>query len=108
MYHVLTHLVRSIAPVLPFVSETIYQNLVVNSEVDAIESVHLCDYPDADESWIDLDLIKNVDALKKCVELGRSARSHSNIKIRQPLSKVFYALEDDKVASFFRKMKRLY
>jgi len=66
LYHVLTHLVRSIAPVLPFVSETIYQNLVVNSEVDAIESVHLCDYPDADESWIDLDLIKNVDALKLC------------------------------------------
>ena len=107
LYHVLTHLVRSIAPVLPFVSETIYQNLVVNSEVDAIESVHLCDYPDADESWIDLDLIKNVDALKKCVELGRSARSHSNIKIRQPLSKVFYALEDDKVAKFFQENEEI-
>ena len=107
LYHVLTHLVRSIAPVLPFVSETIYQNLVVNSEVDAVESVHLCDYPDADESWIDLDLIKNVDALKKCVELGRSARSHSNIKIRQPLSKVFYALEDDKVAAFFQENEEI-
>ena len=79
----------------------IYQNLVVNSEEKYPESVHLCDYPLSDDSWIDKDLILKVDALKKCVELGRSARSKSKIKIRQPLSKVSYAIEDNKVAQFF-------
>ena len=48
LYDDLTNIVRSIAPVLPFLSETIYQNLVINSEADAAESVQLCDYPDAD------------------------------------------------------------
>ena len=101
LYHVLTHTIKSIAPVLPFISENIYQNLVVNSEEKYSESVHLCDYPLSDDSWIDKDLILKVDALKKCVELGRSARSKSKIKIRQPLSKVSYAIEDNKVAKFF-------
>jgi len=101
LYHVLTNLIRGIAPVLPFISETIYQNLVVNSEQGPIESVHLCDYPEPDESWIDMKLIKNVDALKRCVELGRSARSRSKIKIRQPLSKVSFAIEDNGIAEFF-------
>ena len=103
LYYVLTHTVRAIAPVLPFVSETIYQNLVRNSENATVESVHLCDFPAADETWIDQDLVRNVDALKKCVELGRSARSQSNIKIRQPLSKVSYAIEDNKIAAFFEE-----
>ena len=101
LYHVLTNIIRAIAPVLPFVSETIYQNLVVNSEKSSLESVHLCDYPESDEAWIDMDLIKNVDALKRCVELGRSARSRSKIKTRQPLSKVSFAIEDNEIAKFF-------
>ena len=103
LYYVLTHMVRAIAPVLPFVSETIYQNLVRNSENSRVESVHLCDFPVADEIWIDQDLVRNVDALKKCVELGRSARSQSNIKIRQPLSKMSYAIEDNRIATFFEE-----
>ena len=103
LYYVLTHTVRAIAPVLPFVSETIYQNLVRNSENATVESVHLWDFPAADETWIDQDLVRNVDALKKCVELGRSARSQSNIKIRQPLSKVSYAIEDNRIAAFFEE-----
>ena len=105
LYHVLTNIIKAISPVLPFISETIYQNLVINSEDNPEESVHLCDYPVSEESWIELDLIRNVDALKKCVELGRSARSQSNIKIRQPLSKVSYAIEDDNISRFFMKHK---
>ena len=105
LYHVLTNIIKAISPVLPFISETIYQNLVINSEDNPEESVHLCDYPLSEESWIELDLIRNVDALKKCVELGRSARSQSNIKIRQPLSKVSYAIEDDNISRFFMKHK---
>ena len=64
LYYVLTHTIKLIGPVLPFVSETIYQNLVRNSEIEAAESIHLCDYPIPDQSWIDLDLIINVDSLK--------------------------------------------
>ena len=100
LYNVLTHTIKLAGPVLPFVSETIYQNLVRNSEIEALESIHLCDYPKPDESWIDLDLIANVDSLKKLVELGRSARNQSNQKIRQPLSKVSFAVENDQIALF--------
>ena len=100
LYYVLTHTIKLAGPVLPFVSETIYQNLVRNSEIEALESIHLCDYPKPDESWIDLDLIANVDSLKKLVELGRSARNQSNQKIRQPLSKVSFAVENDQIALF--------
>jgi isoleucyl-tRNA synthetase len=100
LYYVLTHTIKLAGPVLPFVSETIYQNLVRNSEIEAVESIHLCDYPKPDESWIDLDLIANVDSLKKLVELGRSARNQSNQKIRQPLSKVSFAVENDQIALF--------
>ena len=103
LYNVLTHTIKLAGPVLPFVSETIYQNLVRNSEIEAVESLHLCDYPKPDESWIDLDLIANVDSLKKLVELGRSARNQSNQKIRQPLSKVSFAVENDQIALFIMK-----
>ena len=105
LYHVLTITIKAIAPVLPFVAENIYQNLTRNSQQSEPESVHLCDYPLPDKSWIDLELIKNVDSLKKCVELGRSARSQSNIKVRQPLSKVLFAIEDDVIAKFFEDNK---
>jgi isoleucyl-tRNA synthetase len=93
--------------VLPFISEYIYQNLIRNSEGAVPESVHLCDYPQPDKSLIDIKLINSVDSLKKCVELGRSARSQSNIKIRQPLEKVFYALEDNTISEFFEKNKNI-
>ena len=74
--------------------------MVRNSEIEAAESIHLCDYPTPDASWIDLDLITNVDSLKKLVELGRSSRNQSNQKIRQPLSKVSFAVENDQIALF--------
>ena len=77
-----------------------YENLVVNLEPDAPESVHLCDYPLHDESLIDQDIIQKVDSLKRVVELGRSARNQSKVKIRQPLSKVSYAIENDEMSKF--------
>ena len=107
LYHVLTHIIRITAPILPFVSETIYQNLVRNSENDMPDSVHLCNYPEFDESWVDLELIKNVDAMKKLVELGRSARNQSNQKIRQPLARVSYAVESNAIAQFIEENKEI-
>ena len=100
LFHVLENVIKMIAPVLPFVSEVIYQNLIRNSDKNSLESVHLCDYPIANEKYIDKNLIKSVDALRKTVELGRSARNLSDFRIRQPLSKALFAVEDDKISKF--------
>ena len=107
LYHVLSNCIKAVAPVLPFITEYIYQNLVRNSDEATVESVHLCEYPISDKTWIDNQLMKNVDSLKKCVELGRSARNKNNIKIRQPLSKVLFAIEDNTIADFFIENKEI-
>ncbi|ASW42014.1 isoleucine--tRNA ligase [Clostridium isatidis] len=88
LYRVLTTLVRVIAPFVPFISEEIYQNLVVNLDKNAIESVHLCSWPKANEKEIDKNLEKEMDLAYTIVQLGRSARNGANIKNRQPLSKM--------------------
>jgi len=100
LYHVLSNTIKTVAPILPFVTEMIYQNLVRNSEVNSLESIHHCEFPDSDNQWIDENLIQSVDTLKKLVELGRSARNQSNHKIRQPLPKVNFAVENNKIADF--------
>ena len=100
LYEVLFTTIRLLAPCLPFVSEEIYQNLVRSSIGDAPESIHLCDFPIADEASIDETLINQVDALRKVVEQSRSARNKANLKIRQPLAKLCFAVEDDDVAAF--------
>ena len=74
--------------------------MVRNSVKDAPESVHHCDFPVSDNQWTEDDLIMKVDSMKNVIELGRSARNESGIKVRQPLSTLYYALEDDKIASF--------
>ena len=81
------------------------KNLVVNLDPHAPESIHLCDYPLHDESLIDEGIIRKVDSLKRVVELGRSARNKSKVKIRQPLSKVSYAIENDEMAKFIDQYK---
>ena len=105
LYTVLSTSVQLLAPILPFVTEKIHQNLVRNTDKDAKESVHLYDYPIQDKSRIDFELMEKVDGLKKVVELGRSARNQSNIKIRQPLSQLSYAVENDSIAAFIEENK---
>ncbi len=100
LYEVLTNVIKILAPVLPFVTENIFQNLVRNLDSAAPESVHLCDYPVADESKIDTALMDNVDALRRVVELGRSARNKGNLKIRQPLAKLTFMVKNDAIADF--------
>ena len=100
LYEVLTNVIKILAPVLPFVTENIFQNLVRNLDSAASESVHLCDYPVADESKIDIALMDNVDALRRVVELGRSARNKGNLKIRQPLAKLTFTVKNDAIADF--------
>jgi len=100
LYTVLKATIELIAPVMPFITENIYQNLVRNSDSEAPESIHLCEYPVADPALIDEQLEQQVDALRKLVELGRSARNQASLKIRQPLAKLYFVENEDTVAEF--------
>ena len=93
LYRVLTTLVKVSAPFVPFITEEIYQNLVVNLDPKAEESVHLCLWPEVDEKAIDKNLEAEMDLAYKIVKLGRSARNAANIKNRQPLSKMLVSTD---------------
>ncbi|HNQ23930.1 MAG TPA: class I tRNA ligase family protein [Phycisphaerae bacterium] len=88
LYEVLTTLVRVMGPLIPFVTESIYQNLVARQLADAPESMHLCPYPEPDETRIDHDLSERVAALLRVVSLGRSVRTTAKLKVRQPLAEM--------------------
>ncbi len=88
LYQVLVTLVKILAPFVPFVTEAMYQNLVRSVDQSAPESVHLCDWPTADETAIDQDLLDRMSLAMQIAALGRSARSACNIKLRQPLARV--------------------
>ena len=77
------------APMIPFMTEQIYQNIVVSVDPDAKESIHLCFYPEADESMIKPELEAGMDHVLKLVVMGRACRNAANIKNRQPLSQMF-------------------
>ncbi len=94
LYEVLTKLIKVAAPFVPFMTEEIYQNLVVNLDKDAEESVHLCLWPEYDESKVDKNLEKEMDLAYLIVKLGRSARNSVNIKNRQPLSEMRISVKD--------------
>lgn len=85
LYTALVTVAKLCAPMIPFMTEDIYRNLVCNLDQTALESVHLCDYPAADTAHIDLELEKAMDAVLKVVTLGRAARNDAAIKNRQPL-----------------------
>ncbi len=90
LYRVLTTLVKVAAPFVPFITEEIYQNLVVNLDPQAEESVHLCLWPEVDEKAIDKNLEAEMDLAYKIVKLGRSARNGANIKNRQPFLRCLF------------------
>ena len=89
LYTVLETLTRLIAPFVPFMAETIYQNIVRSVAKDAPLSVHLCDYPVADETLMDSELEANMEAVKETVALGRACRNTANIKNRQPIGTMY-------------------
>jgi len=89
LYTVLETMARLTAPFTPFMAEQMYQNLVRTCDKAAPESVHLCDYPVCDESCIDEELERDMEAVYRIVVLGRAARAQSNIKNRQPLKKLY-------------------
>ena len=93
LYKVLTTLIKISAPFVPFITDEIYQNLVVGIDKTAPESVHLCLWPEVDESVIDHKLEEEMSLAYKIVKLGRGARNAANIKNRQPLSKMLISVD---------------
>ena len=89
LYTVLRTMALISAPFTPFMSETMYQNMVRTVDKSAPESIHLCDWPKKDESFIDPELEANMAAVLDIVVLGRSARNAANIKNRQPVASMY-------------------
>ena len=88
LYHVLVKLAKTVAPIVPFVSEVIYQNLVRGAFDEAYESVHHTDFPKYDVEAVDEQLIQDMALARQIASLGLAARSNDNLKVRQPLAKV--------------------
>ena len=89
LYHVLVTVSKLSAPFIPFLAEEIYQNLVVNNVPGAPESVHLCDFPESDAALVDPEMERQMDALLEVIQLGRACRNAANLKVRQPLDKLY-------------------
>lgn len=88
LYHVLVTLTKTAAPFVPYITETIYQNLVFGLDKDASESIHFTKFPEYDQDLINENLEKEMGLALSLVTLGRSARNNSNMKNRQPLSEI--------------------
>lgn len=95
LYRVLVTFVKALAPVLPFITESIYQNLVCRVDESAPDSVHLCDMPQADESLRDAELEEQMELATRAVVLGRSLRSKHDLKVRQPLRSLYLLPPDE-------------
>ncbi|NLC87669.1 MAG: isoleucine--tRNA ligase [Clostridiaceae bacterium] len=93
LYEVLTKLIKVAAPFIPFMTEEIYQNLVVGIDKNALESIHLCTWPEVNENVIDHKLEEQIGLAYTIVKLGRSARNAANIKNRQPLSEMLISAQ---------------
>ena len=101
LYTSLVTLCKLAAPMIPFMTEEIYQNLVVSVDPNAPESIHLCDYPKADPAMIDKELEANMKHVLDIVVLGRAARNESGIKNRQPIGRMIVKAPFD-VPSFYQ------
>ena len=89
LYTALVEICKAAAPMIPFMTEEIYQNLVRSINTEAPESIHLCDFPAVNDAWIDKDLEKNMDEVLKIVVMGRACRNSANIKNRQPIGNMY-------------------
>ncbi len=93
LYTALSTVCKAAAPMIPFMTEEIYQNIVRKVDASAPESIHLCDYPTVNEQMIDADLETSMDEVLKIVVMGRACRNSANIKNRQPIGRMFVKAE---------------
>ena len=101
LYTSLVTIAKAAAPMIPFMTEDIYQNLVRSIDKTAPESIHLCDFPVVKEEWINTGLEKDMDEVLEIVVMGRACRNTANIKNRQPIGTMF--IKADKELSDFYK-----
>ena len=100
LYTALVTISKAAAPMIPFMTEEIYQNLVRSVDKNAPESIHLCDFPTVKEEWINKELEDDMEELLKIVVLGRAARNTANIKNRQPIG-TMYVKADKEMSQFY-------
>lgn len=100
LYTTLVTFSKVCAPFIPFMTEEIYQNLVLSVDASAPESVHLCDFPKAQADFDNPEIEQEMDAIRKIVMLGRACRNEANIKNRQPLSKLYIQTENKVNAAY--------
>ncbi len=103
LYTAIVTVAKTAAPMIPFMTEDIYQNLVRNLDANAPESIHLCDFPVADEKFIDKGLEENMEAVLKVVVIGRACRNTANIKTKQPIGNM-YVKADFELSDFFTEI----
>ena len=103
LYTTLVELCKVAAPMVPFMTEEIYQNLVRSIDENAIESIHLCDFPVVDENAIDKELEANMDYVLKLVVMGRACRNTANIKNRQPIGQMYVKADFD-LPEFYKEI----
>ena len=103
LYTALITVIKLAAPMVPFITESIYRNLVCSVDDKAPISVHLTDFPVANEAFIDAELEKNMELVLEVVVLGRAARNAANIKNRQPIGNIFVKA-DRELADFFKEI----
>ena len=89
LYTALVTICKAAAPMIPFMTEEIYRNIVVNVDKNAPESIHFCDFPEVNEEWIDTRLEEDMDHVLQIVVQGRACRNTANIKNRQPIGKMY-------------------
>ena len=104
LYTALVTICKAAAPMIPFMTESIYQNLVCGLDKSAPESIHLCDFPAVNEQWIDADLEAKMDELLQIVVLGRACRNNANIKNRQPIGKMYVKAEGEELPAYYREI----
>mgnify|MGYP002070352936 FL=1 len=104
LYTTLTNICKAAAPMIPFMTEEIYQNLVRTNDKTAPESIHLCDFPVVQTEWIDKKLEDDMEEVVKIVVLGRACRNAANIKNRQPIRTMFVKLGKAPLSDFYTEI----
>ena len=103
LYTALVTVAKAAAPMIPFMTEDIYQNLVKSIDASAPESIHLCDFPEVHENWIDPKMEEDMAVLLEIVVMGRAARNTANIKNRQPIG-TMYVKSEFQLSEFYKEI----
>ena len=103
LYTALVTVAKAAAPMIPFMTEDIYQNLVKSIDASAPESIHLCEFPEVNENWIDPKMEEDMADLLEIVVMGRAARNTANIKNRQPIG-TMYVKSEFQLSEFYKEI----